>query len=742
MLKHIKYILFLTCINIFLSAAQSENELSIIQKADNIEKIKIWLEMAEFYAEKEPLKALEYSQEAATAAENIGYPKAQADALFLAGYACYNLNHYDNAINYFQQSLHIFDQTGYMLGKADCIIRIVNTNQLKGDFEEALKNYKIALTLYEELNNKNGIARSLTNIGSIYQIFGNYKEAVDFYFKALNSYEENKQKEGMAWSYLNIARLFKKMSDYEKALNYVEKSHLLYQEIAKNDGIQTGVTLCLKELGLLYFEMGQLDKAIEYSNQVLEINKESKNFYGVANTLIQLGQIYYAQQNYKTSLQKLEEALKLKKELNDNRDVALILRYLGNININNSFTDKGIKLLNESLQIAIKQNTKDEVRDAYLSLSEANLKSGNYKQAFENYKHYANLRDSLNVKETAQREMQYEFNKKQKQLEYEQELQNIELQRQRILTWSFIAGFVLMILLAFLLYRNFQEKKKAAIKIAAQKDEIQEQRDLATTQRDQIAQQNKLITDSIRYAERIQTAILPQNEQLNKIIPNHFLLFIPRNIVSGDFYWTSEINNHVIVAIADCTGHGVPGAFMSMLGVTLLNEIVNRKSITDSAEILNQLRHEIMQALHQVDFEAITKDGMDISLVVWNKQTKTLQYSGAHNPLYHMSSNELIVYEADRMPIGIYVNSDRPFKSKTIELNENDTLYLFSDGYFDQFGGEKDEKLKQKNFKLLIQQIAHKPLNEQKEILEKHFYDWKGNKAQVDDISVLGLRFI
>ena len=254
-----------------------------------------------------------------------------------------------------------------------------------------------------------------------------------------------------------------------------------------------------------------------------------------------------------------------------------------------------------------------------------------------------------------------------------------------------------------------------------------------------LTEQKKQITDSIVYAERIQRALLPPKEQLDEILNEYFILLKPLHIVSGDFYWIKEINQYIIIAAADCTGHGVPGAFMSMLGISFLNEIVSKEGITQANHILNELRQYVKTSLKQTGKEDDAKDGMDMALYAINKDTLKLQFAGAYNPLFIIRDNELIALKPDRQPIAIHVK-EKDFTNTVFQLQTNDVLYSFSDGFIDQFGGEKGKKFMIKNFKKLLLDIHKKSFKEQKEILNNELINWSGNYDQLDDILVIGIK--
>ncbi len=257
-----------------------------------------------------------------------------------------------------------------------------------------------------------------------------------------------------------------------------------------------------------------------------------------------------------------------------------------------------------------------------------------------------------------------------------------------------------------------------------------------------IESQKREITDSIQYASRIQRALLPLKDELDALLPSYFILNKPRDIVSGDYYWLAQKNDKVIVAVADCTGHGIPGAFMSILGVAYLNEILNQKGTIKANAILNQLRAQVIKSLHQTGKADEARDGMEMALCVVDYSNQRLQYSGAFRPLYLIRDNGLIELKGDPMPIGIYNEEEISFNNEELIFKENDIIYMFTDGYVDQLGGSDRKTFKSRKFKQLLIDIHQKPLQEQKEILETEYEKWKQNIEQIDDILVMGVRFI
>lgn len=265
-----------------------------------------------------------------------------------------------------------------------------------------------------------------------------------------------------------------------------------------------------------------------------------------------------------------------------------------------------------------------------------------------------------------------------------------------------------------------------------------------------IQHQSREIIESIRYASRIQSAILPKEEDLGKILPNYFVLYRPKDIVSGDFYWIKQIGFKVIVASVDCTGHGVPGAFMSILGVSILNEIMQQNPVPSPGVILSEMRKKVKKSLGQTGKHDEPADGMDIALCIIDMIDSSVQFAGAFNPLYLIRANnenedkkiELLEYKGDRMPVGIYLREKPAFTTHNIKVNKGDCIYLFSDGYVDQNGGPDAEKFKHHRFRNLLLAVSGKPMIEQKQILQDTINDWMDKKyEQVDDILIIGFGF-
>lgn len=322
-----------------------------------------------------------------------------------------------------------------------------------------------------------------------------------------------------------------------------------------------------------------------------------------------------------------------------------------------------------------------------------------------------------------------------------------EIEKQRMFMVLMAIFLFLLLGMAYFIWNNYKIKKKANQqleeknrKIRKQNKEIARQRDLAREQRDRIALQKKQITDSISYARRIQRAVLPSLSVMREHVDNFFILYKPKDIVSGDFYWESQQNGKTIIVAADCTGHGVPGAFMSMLGITFLNDIVNTRGIVKPDEILNELRENVITSLNQKgDGNDALRDGMDIAVCVLDRISGKVMFSGANNPMFLIRNKELIHVKGDKMPVSVFEDMVS-FTNHELPLQKDDRIYIFSDGYVDQFGGEKGKKFMRKRLKETLLSIYHLPMNKQKQRLDHTFEEWKGDQEQIDDVVMIGFR--
>jgi len=555
------------------------------------------------------------------------------------------------------------------------------------------------------------------------------------------------------------------MNNKNQSIEYLLKA----LKIAKEIGDKEMEANYLHNIGIFYYSENQPDTAIYYFNLTLKIQKQLENKRGISEVLSGLGTIYIDTKKFPQALSYLQQSLEICKELNDKTGIIFTLINIGQIYFQQTDYSLSIEYYLQSLSIAKEIGSIDSEQSTCLLLAEVYSKINDYKNAFLYQQLYAQLKDTLfnNESQKALAEMgtKYENEKKEKQIEI-QDLkitqQVMELNKKQIVIYAVLGGLILVLLLVVVIFRSYRLKKKAheviTIKneelgqaneeISAQRDEIEAQRDILSEKNTLLFEQKKGITDSINYAKRIQQAVLPSGNYANNILGDHFILFKPKDIVSGDFYWGTRVNEWLIVTVADCTGHGVPGAFMSMLGVSFLNEIIRKKEITKASEVLDNLRESLIEALQQKGQTGEQKDGMDIVLCAINITSNELQFSGANNPLYIIRNSNLkpldkknILEEIlpDKQPVGIYQNM-KPFTNHVVPLNKGDCIYFCSDGYKDQFGGTKNKKFMAKQLKQLLTDNCLLTMKEQKEVLDTTFENWKGKHEQIDDVTILGLK--
>lgn len=523
----------------------------------------------------------------------------------------------------------------------------------------------------------------------------------------------------------------------------MQKSIKINEQLGNTNAVKT----LSSNLGIFYADAENFDQALIYFKKSLHINEAQGKRPDQLADLINIGQTLQSQRNYSESNQYAEKASAIAQELSDmsSLKISFTLLYenydkLGNSVKSHEYFDMANSIKSKMQRDEInKFESRTKQAENEVSIKESEIKSKD--QKIEKISREQQLAMQLLEQQKENSELK------------DQKFQAIEKankDRQRY-TYRIIAslGFILLIVLSslFFIFKQLNEKKKANRLLEQSNQQISEQKREIEVQRDIANQQKKKITDSIQYAQRIQNAVLPPFSAFEKILPEHFILFKPRDIVSGDFYWMSEKEGIAIIVAADCTGHGVPGAFMSMLGVAFLNDIVNKITLNkhfqslQANEVLNQLREYIINSLHQSGKLNESKDGMDIALCIIDFEHNQMQFAGAHNPVYIIRNGQLNVIEADKMPIGYYKNMADSFTNHEIQLEKNDLIYIFSDGYFDQFGGTQNTKMFSANFRKYLLAIHSQSLTEQKRLLNDYYENWKGTREQIDDVLVIGFKF-
>ena len=681
-----------------------------------------------------------------------GDEKAAAELYNEAGNLYHDNNRIGKALEYYEKSLDIKKKTGDTQGIPLVLNDMAAALYDTGKFQGAIEKYNEAYELAQQTGDKKISSILLNNIAQVYENTYQYDNALNYYQKSVELANSLNNKNEAAVIYEKIADVHFEKNDFYKAIENLQQT-LKIDEESDNEG-KVGATL--NNLGIAYQSLGEEEEALDYYEKSLDVTEKQGDELQVSIALNNIGNVNFDWQKFKTAIEYYEKSIKIKENIDYKTGLALSLHNIGNAYKALKNYPVALNFYEKSNLLAKGINYQEVIARNYRAFSEIYSTTKDYKNAFEFQKLFSESKYSIHDEKiqmpekissqrvsvdklmiaSLQRQIQrqkllaeLEANQRLKELEIknlELENQHAKLRRMRALFVS--SGLIILIIagLLFLVYKQFIQKKKA-------NEALLEKNDLITFQKQQI-------TDSIKYASKIQKAVLPPKEIVTQIIPRHFILNKPRDIVSGDYYWTTQRGNESIIAVADCTGHGVPGAFMSMLGIAFLNEIVNKNSSANSHEILAQLRAHVMKSLHQTGKEDESKDGMDIALCIVDMQKKELQFSGAHNPLYLIRNNELTEIKADKMPIGISIRYNQPFTCHNIKLQEKDLLYIFSDGYYDQFGGINKKKFGIRRFKELLIEIHNKPMEEQQRLLEENFLSWKGSYDQLDDILVMGIQ--
>ncbi|MCG8577309.1 MAG: tetratricopeptide repeat protein [Flavobacteriales bacterium] len=607
-----------------------------------------------------------------------------------------------------------------------------------------------------------------------YHVYGHYyfyksdpDRALEMYLKALKIAEEKYPQSSAVYN-ASVGLIFQNMSNYAKAETYLVKAHQLATVYKDSSTLM----FVLNNRGIIAKNEGRYEDAIQLYEEGLVYANALSNPRRKSELLQNLSSVYNRMGHHDKGLELLVESIEISEPFSNNRDHAINYHNLAYSYFDVGYYDKALEANTKAFKYGEMAQFKEVLTESYGLRAELYAAKGNYKKAYDDMFIYYTLTDSQYLDRLNNAALKYESQfllekeNLQDSLEHAKSQEITELQisnekkinRQKVksresLLWA--SGIALIIVIIGIYFLFSQNRK-----VKSQNEIISQKNDEVRHQKAELEEQHKEITDSIHYAERIQKALLSTEEEWNRISPQNTIFFRPKDVVSGDFYWAHHlVNENISVwAAADCTGHGVPGAFMSMLGIGFLNEIVVENKIASPSEILNQLRDKIIKALRQKDSIESQKDGMDIGLCVWNKNTNELEFCGANNPLWIIReqnqlkeqqdykiafSNEnfsLIELQANKMPVGFHTSKNVPFIAQKIQLKPNDQIITFSDGYPDQFGGPKGKKLKYKAFKQTLLNLASLEPPYYQEQLKRAFDQWKGSFEQTDDVCVINIR--
>lgn len=635
------------------------------------------------------------------------------------------------ARDYAQQALEISEKAKYNTGRGFAIYNLGNVNYYLDEYEEGLARMDSSEKIFSSENNVRGMGYSCNTRGEIFTIMGRYKEALTALSDALKYFGEAEDKTGMARVNNNIGLIHYYQKNYEEALRYFR------QALKTADETRTGDASLY--IGRVYVEMNNFTEARKYLSKAMEIGMKNQDQYIMSDYYYLMGRVdaFYGQTDL--ALSEFLKSLDMKKTIEDGQGIALVCVQLGNLFFLKKEPVMAMKYFSMARKIAIDIGIKEELKDAYRGLSNTFSYLEKYDSAYfylDKYNEtYQELISEEASKKLAELEATLAAQKREAEIETERK---IEAFTRRVMLGAGIAIILVLIVFAWFMYNRYKMKKKANEELAMYNAEI-------TRQKEVIEEKNRDIMDSIRYAKRIQEAILPANEIIAANIKDFFILYRPKDIVSGDFYWAHEIGRgKLLIAAVDCTGHGVPGAFVSIVGFNGLNQAVKEFHLEQPAQILDQLNLLVDETFLSHGTSNI-KDGMDINLCRFEylpDGSARLEFAAANNPLWLFKKNDPPVFEeikADMQPIGAY-QERKPFTNHVINLYPGDCIYIFSDGYADQFGGEKGKKFKYGKFRELLLSVNGMPMAKQKEVLQETMENWMKGYEQVDDMCVIGIK--
>lgn len=604
----------------------------------------------------------------------------------------------------------------------------------KSEFDTALVYYNCALAGSAAYPSQ--VKQIYSGIGNTYLYKGDYTRSLDFLFKALKAAEQDNDKSHIALCYMNIANVFIMQNESQKALDYNLKALAIIETL--ND--QALKEKACYTIGNCYGSMRRDEEALAWFSKSLELNKKMSNKSGMAYAYSAIGSCSENLGRHDEALENFRRSSEIAAAIGDKRVQVGNISTMAFVYKTTKQYPKAIESYKKTISLCEEIGASDIELEALGELTEVYRKTNNDHEALASYERYIALRDTMmsqeKAKEIVRKEMSYEFDKKQAAAKAEKE--KIQLRadadrhRQNLVVLVVLIVLVIVSVFSVLIYRSLRiSRHKSRI--------IEQQKLLVESQHDEIQEKQKEILDSINYARRIQQALLPPLHEVKAALPESFILFKPKDIVSGDFYWFADTREQVLIAAADCTGHGVPGAFMSTIGTEKLNEAV--KDSDHPGTVLNLVNQGLKKVLRQNSGKDATRDGMDIALCAFGKGSRHLSYAGANRPIWIIRKDAPALEEikATKASIGGFTEDEQLFETHTIALETGDCIYIFSDGFADQFG-QSNKKLMTKKFKEVLMSVSSQPMDMQRDFLNRFIDDWKSGVEQTDDIIVIGIR--
>jgi serine phosphatase RsbU (regulator of sigma subunit)/tetratricopeptide (TPR) repeat protein len=699
---------------------------------------------------KDNERALYFAQMAMAASKRLNYTRGLADASYNMGDYYYYLFKKDSALYYYRMSSYLSEFIEYKLRKALCEYSIAHILFEVDKYDDALHHAQEAIDILEVLGDSTRLAKVFNLVCGIYNYKGQNEKAIDFCIRCIDMFEKLGELNETTNALNVIGNIYIQFRNYDKAEKHLREA----LDIAKkfNDLEQQSVSY--SSLAEMHYSRKEFHEALSNYQMAYDLDVAEKDTFGLAYATYAMGKTYLDLEEVEDALQYLGQSLVFSSIRQDNDLLANSYAMIGKAYHLKGNSSEALDFLNKSLSIAQEINAYPILHTVYKIFAEYHERSGYHKDALQFYKLYMEYDDKMKLEENSKRiaeaDAKYELGHKEKMIEVlikENEVQML-LARQRDLVNKGLLAFVFFtLMLAMILLNRNNIKNKANKALEGQKEAINQQKAEIEQQRDEIQQKNlalaefnKQMTDSIEYARRIQLSLFPNKNELKQIFPESFVFNKPKDIISGDFYWVTTHEDKIFLAVVDCTGHGVPGAFMTILACSLLNQIILENHIFCPNMALSLLDIKVKQNLHLNELSSPIADGMDMGLCVIDKNERIVEFAGAKFCFYYSDGTQLCQVNGNRYPIGSMMFPEKNFTSTKIRLPENTTFYLATDGFQDQFGGPGDSKFMKPNFRKLLASMISYPINEQHMILTDKFQSWKGGNPQTDDIIVLGVR--
>ncbi len=662
---------------------------------------------------------------------------SKVNSLILLSKKLNNLGELDASFQYANKARDLSIKIKFLKGEAKAYNRIANLCMEFGNNQAALKNHQAAIKIRKEIGDNAGLANSYNDIGNSYYTLGDYVSALENYFASLKIKEELKDRKGLISIYNNIGNVYYDLGNYKEAI----KNHALSLKLSEQANDKRGIASSYNNLGIVYYGLHNYSEALKNHTASLAINEELGDKMAIARAYSNIAIVQDNTNEFESSVKNSLAALAIYQEVGDEQGMEMVYTNLSVAYFNLKKYKEAEEYGVNALQISQKLDDLKGIKESALALSNLYNVQEKYDKAIVNYKLYVNAKDSLlnvdNAKKTVRLEMNYLFQKKTSadslKAADEKKIVAIQLKQEKLQRYVLYGGLGLVFLFAVFMVSRFRISQKQKKIIEQQKKEVEHQKEL-------VDEKQKEVMDSIHYAQRIQKALLASDGLLKQHLPDYFILYKPKDIVSGDFYWATKSNNKFYMVAADSTGHGVPGAFMSLLNISFLNEAITEKGLQRPNEILDHARLRLIDALKLDGSAEGGRDGMDCTLLVFDQFNTTLNYAAANNNFFIIRSKEIIICEADKMPVGKSPKDKEPFSLKKVELQKGDIIYMMTDGLQDQFGGPNGKKFKSQRLQELIVANCHLALNEQKAVIENAFENWKGKLEQVDDVCLIGIK--